>query len=605
MTLSARARETLALVAVVLLVAAVLTVAHLTTVAEVTWRAAGDEARLLARQLFHQTAHALRAAPAAAPDAWRRDPGLRAVLDGMVGYSHVVVYAAVVDPAGRALVHSDPARQGTTLAPQRPADALHAAEALARLVTLLGEPAIYEAGLPLVLGDQPFGTVRVGLSTSLVRRELVAALRRSLAVGAVAVLVALAVGLGAGRALLQVGRRIVRRVGRLARGEWGEDAGLARGDTLGALAAEVNRLGERIQADPGPGAGPAAAAGALDTLEDGVLVLDEHRAVAFANRAAERLLDRPAGALAGRPLSAVLPSGHPLLALEADLFADGGPARNRPLTLGGPGGDPREAAVSGHRLPAAGGPGGAVLVLRDLGPVRAVESLVGYAQKLAALGRLTSGVAHEVKNPLNAMRIHLELLRVRLPDPPPGVVESLEVIAEEIQRLDRVVQGFLRFMRPQDVTLAPVELGPLVADVARVVEAEAGRAGVRTVLEIAPGLPPVTADAELLRQALQNLVANAIQAMPRGGTLTLATGRPSPGEVSVCVRDEGVGIPPEDVERIFRLYYTTKPQGSGLGLALVYRIVQLHDGRIDVDSTVGRGTAMTVTLPLRRERAAA
>ena len=246
-------------------------------------------------------------------------------------------------------------------------------------------------------------------------------------------------------------------------------------------------------------------------------------------------------------------------------------------------------------------PRGGLLVLRDLEPARAVESLLSYSQKLAALGRLTSGVTHEVKNPLNAMRIHLELLRARLAQAgqpaPPEIAENIDVIAHEIQRLDRVVQGFLRFVRPQDLRLAPVDINAVLSDVARVARPEAARAGVEIVLEPGRGLPRVTADSGLIAQASANLVSNAIQAMPGGGTLVVASRRAAPGGVEIRVADQGMGIPPENLEKIFRLYYTTKAGGSGIGLAMVYRIVQMHDGRVDVESTVGKGTTVTLTLP--------
>jgi signal transduction histidine kinase len=486
--LSLRARETLALTTVVLLVVAVATGAHLLSLGQVTLRAAADEGRLLARQLYHQAAHSLAADPSH-PDQWRQDPAIQALAEGMVGYSRTVVYAVVADPAGVVVVSSDPALHGVTLRPRPLVEDVQARGALAMLGALLDAPQVFEAQLPLRLREQPFGTVRVGISTTLVRQELYASLRRSVLLGLVATALAVAVGLGAGRALLQLGHRLVSRVGRLARGErYGGSVELNRQDTMGSLAAEVDRLGEALQA--------------------------------------------------------------------------------------------------GARTPAAG---------RD--PV-IVASLVTYAQKLAALGRLMSGVAHEVKNPLNAMRIHVELLRVRLPGATPEVAGSLQTIAAEITRLDRVVQGFLRFVRPQDLAVEPVDLNALLAEVARLAGPEATRAGVDVALEPDPQLPRVTGDAGLLQQACTNLVLNAIQAMEKGGRLVLGSRRAGSTAVALSFRDQGVGIPPDDLDRIFRLYYSTKEGGSGLGLPIVYRTVQLHDGRIDVASVVGEGTTFTVTLPL-------
>jgi len=127
---------------------------------------------------------------------------------------------------------------------------------------------------------------------------------------------------------------------------------------------------------------------------------------------------------------------------------------------------------------------------------------------------------------------------------------------------------------------------------------EAARAGARIVEDVAPELPPVAGDRELLQQALTNLVTNAIQAMPKGGTVTLGARLGPDGSVEIRIADEGVGIPAQDLEKIFRLYFTTKSQGSGIGLSMVYRIVQMHDGRIDVESEVDRGTVMILTLPV-------
>ena len=594
MALSARARELLGLTLVVLLVVAVATAAHLATLARLTLGNAADEGRLLSRQLLHQAAHVLQAAGATGPAAFREDPSLRALLDGLVGYSRVVVYGAIVDATGRTLLHSDVSLQGHTLPARPPLDDVLTAglPQLGRM--LLGPPQIYEVRLPVRIGERPFGTVQVGVSTSLVRQTLRDALLRSLAFGAGALAVAIALGLGTGRMLLGYLRRIARRVERLARGDAVPEFG--PGDDMGRLAARMQGLGERIQATAGGASDPGEAGS--ERLQNVVMLVDAAGAVVFANANADRLLGRT---LAGRSLAGVLPSGHPLAAMVVAILNGSVAPLHDTVTLPGGTGEPHEWAASGYPLRAETQLRGGLLVLRDLEPARAVESLLSYSQKLAALGRLTSGVTHEVKNPLNAMRIHLELLRARLAQTgqsaSPEIAENIDVIAHEIQRLDRVVQGFLRFVRPQDLRLAPVDVNAVLSDVARVARPEAARAGVEIVLDPGRGLPRVMADSGLIAQASSNLVTNAIQAMPGGGTLVVASRHAEPDGVAIRVVDQGAGIAPENLEKIFRLYYTTKAGGSGIGLAMVYRIVQMHDGRVDVQSTVGKGTTVMFTLP--------
>jgi signal transduction histidine kinase len=589
-----RTREILGLTAVVLLVVAVATAAHLASVARITLGAAADEGRLLSRQLLHQAAYVLKTSGSKGVVALRADPSLRALLDGIVGYSRVVVYGTIVDASERAILHSDPVIEGRTLPQRTPLDDILDADLASLADMLLGPPQIYEVRLPVRLGERPFGTIRVGVSTSLVRQALRDALLRSLALGAGALVLALAVGLGAGRVLLRYLQRIARRVERLARRDAADE--LAPGDDMARIAERMKGLGERIQEATSADAGGAPA----DRLQNAVLLLRPDGTVAFQNPAATALLGQPPGDL---PIAAWLAPEHPVAAMVLALLRVPAAPRHETVTLSAPSGETRECAVSGYPVPGDGATGGALLVLRDLEPVRAVESLVTYSQKLAALGRLTSGVTHQVKNPLNAMRIHLELLRVRLGQAAgtgglsPDVAENLDVIGHEIQRLDRVVQGFLRFIRPQDVRLAPVDLNALLEDLARLARPAAAATDVEIVLDLAPALPRVTADAELITQACTNLVTNAVQAMPGGGTVILASRRAPRGGVEIRVTDQGVGIPPEEVDKIFRLYYTTKPEGSGIGLALVYRIVQMHDGRVDVESIPGKGTTMTVTLP--------
>src|SRR5262245_54211984 len=416
MSLGLRGRQVAALGVAVLLVVAGSTIAHLASVARVALRGAVEEGELLARQLYHQSSRVLAESPQADPKLIQRDPGIRAMLEGIVGYSHTVVYAAIVDPTDRILVHSNPKLNGEILPPQESLDQVKTWLTLRIVASLLKEPHVYEAQVPMRLGDRPFGVVRVGVSTSLLRQELTRAALQSLILAIIALGVVLVVGLGAGHMLLRWLKRFARGMERLGRRQAGA-VDLTRDDELGALAARVNKLGER---------------GILDSLEDAVIVLNARRQVVFCNEPAEALLGKwidSAFAEASEPLQAL---DHPLAPFVAELFEDGIERRNAPVKVPFADGQARELTVSSYRIPGGDRAGGGVLALRDLDPVRAVQSLVTYSQKLAALGRLTSGVTHEVKNPLNAMRIHLELLKARLGNTNPAARENVDVIAHEI-----------------------------------------------------------------------------------------------------------------------------------------------------------------------------
>jgi signal transduction histidine kinase len=175
-------------------------------------------------------------------------------------------------------------------------------------------------------------------------------------------------------------------------------------------------------------------------------------------------------------------------------------------------------------------------------------------------------------------------------------MSHVDVIAAEIRRLDEVVQGFLKFTRPEDLKLQPVNLRALFDEVVPIVRPEADRANVTLVVDC-DGSLEVNGDPGMLRQAFLNLALNACQAMPNGGSLSIKCGRTRRQRVSIVFSDTGSGIQPDHLNRIFDLYFTTRSGGSGIGLSMVYRTVQMHDGEIEVQSTPGKGTAFTVFLP--------
>jgi signal transduction histidine kinase len=271
-------------------------------------------------------------------------------------------------------------------------------------------------------------------------------------------------------------------------------------------------------------------------------------------------------------------------------------------------GGPRRVGVTVHAVPDAASPSpenwGALVTLRDLESRARIGTELETSERLSALTRITAGVAHEVKNPLNSMRLWLENLKESLPAENDASAQAVRVLDNEIDRLDRVVKRFLDFTRPVEMHVDDVPLAPLLAQVAEVARLQIERSNVKLELKLESGMPALRGDAELLRQAILNLALNAVEAMPNGGQLTIRLERRGDSAL-IMVADTGKGIPPEQRGRIFQLFFTTRKGGSGMGLATTFRIVQLHNGSIDFVSEAGKGTAFRIELPLKHGQTAA
>jgi signal transduction histidine kinase len=240
---------------------------------------------------------------------------------------------------------------------------------------------------------------------------------------------------------------------------------------------------------------------------------------------------------------------------------------------------------------------GALLNLRDSESVHRIEDEIELSRRLAAIGRLTSGVAHEVKNPINAIVVHLEVLRQKMKEIDPDTKRHVDVIGSEIQRLDRVVQTLVDFTRPVELRLSDMDLRKVVEDVVLLASPAAERHNVIIERESSQEPMPVRIDSDLVKQAILNIVLNGVQAMPEGGALRI-TGKREGDNAVIMVRDQGAGIPENIRDKIFNLYFTTKSGGSGIGLAMAYRVVQLHHGSLEFTSIMEHGTTFYLRFPL-------
>lgn len=609
MRLSIKTKQVLGVTSTVGAVVVVLSVYYLATLTQISLQESRARAELLLRAIF-QRAQMIVPRAASPYAALREDGGLQAMLEASI-YSRDVTDAAIVDTDGVVVAHLDRTRIGTR-APQREqvSDLLgrNALEQVWIVITDAGRS--LEVRENMTFGTQEFGTIRIGISMLLVGDDLKDALREAAVTLLLALVVATAVAMLLAQIFLRPIHVLKSGLTRLQRGESGITFDLPQ-DEFGDLGTFFSAVSDKLSADRSVLAGQKAnLESVIDRLEDAVAVFSAQGEMLFANPVMRRLLG----------------DGAPEAWRELVQSTVTTRRSHGPLAFGHPaaGGDDRhgEWLVTAHPIEDVDRRLIGVMVMaRNMAYLSQVQSTLRYSHKLTALGKLSAGVAHEVKNPLNAMMIHLELLRQKLsggPRParraaqagpgaavatlPPaldtnGAVEHVNVIASEIKRLDHVLQGFLKFTRPEDLRLQPVRVGDLLEEVARVIEAEAQKAGVHLEMHCGPEVPDINGDAAMLRQALLNLAINATQAMPAGGVLRFKAFAAPDSQVAVVVEDTGAGIKPEHLQRIFDLYFTTREKGTGIGLSMVYRTVQLHDGEIEVQSTPGVGTTFRMLLP--------
>lgn len=333
----------------------------------------------------------------------------------------------------------------------------------------------------------------------------------------------------------------------------------------------------------------ASIASILESIDSGVLTLDNHGNVTTINPAAQALLGGANGGTTRLPQ------------VVRDYLA-GGARGYRQVVV-------KDRQLGLHGSPLVGAHGetiGTVLVLDDLTELRTLEEQIQRAQRLAALGRLAGGLAHEIRNPLGITRAAAQMLQRELVDQA-ALSEYTQVIQTEIDRVDRLIEQLLAYARPAPMQRGPVDISELIERTLTLTRAYAAQHNVALSADVDGTLPPLEGDAELLHQALVNLVLNGINATSQGGEVhvraSVQGAASATSFVVLTVHDTGDGIAPADLPHIFDPFFTTRVDGTGLGLSIVQQIVQEHHGTVDVDSTPGAGTRFTVRLPVLRRSA--
>jgi PAS domain S-box-containing protein len=616
MQLGLRAKLTMVMTALVLLMAAVLSLVFLQQQLQQVLQDSDTRATDLSHEVFSWASHADDDARVMGMRPASEDPQeihdyVRKVFETSDALNSQMTAAlelpsiyevSIVDTNGLVLVSSDPSEEGK-IVPRRPPLSRLVQSPIVRQIRILAGPAqVYEVEYPFVVRKQPFGEVRVAVQTGLLLKNIEAQLRQWVTIALLALVLSTVLAAVVSGAALAPIRDISAQLDRISAGEY--DTGtmtaeqtVERSDELGQVRRKIKRVGQQLR-----GVHEIFSSlrenmnSVMAGLEDGLILFTRDARAVMVSPAAEKFLGAPASQFLGRRVTEIFPAGHPLfeaLRLEGDELREIASETELETHEGS-----RRVGVSVQEIQGAGERMGALVTLRDLDSLESINTQLQVSERLAAVGRITAGVAHEVKNPLNSMRLWLENLKESLPPKTDGLaMQAVKVLDTEIDRLDAVVKRFLDFSRPMDVRLEPTQLADLLKEVLEVARPQLERAHVQVAQLLPIGVPEVFGDRALLKQAILNLVLNAVDAMPNGGQLQLTLNRR--GEMAeITVGDTGKGIPLEHRQKVFQLFFTTRPGGSGIGLASTFRIVQLHNGSIDFTSEIGRGTTFRIELPL-------
>jgi two-component system sensor histidine kinase AtoS len=331
----------------------------------------------------------------------------------------------------------------------------------------------------------------------------------------------------------------------------------------------------------------------VNSVADGIVAVDNQGLVTSINRAAQQMMNAPSERSVGQPYQSLFRPGAKFTSVLLDTLKTGESYIGVDLAHPLPTKILHVSASSSVLRDGGGAMIGAVVVFKDLSENYHLQTQIMRADRLAALGELMAGIAHEIRNPLTSIRGFMQHLQTS--DDIEEWQQYAPLVVRQVDSLNRIITELLEFSRYRPPRIGLVALNALIQEVTMLA---GNKWSTEIALELSPEVPPIEADGEALKQVVLNLVLNAIQATPEGGRITIRTGIRSPDEVTISVRDDGIGIAPDDLEKVFDPFFSTKPTGTGLGLAMVRRIIDAHDGHIEINSTLGLGTDIALRLPL-------
>src|SRR6202522_444469 len=539
---------------------------------------------------------------AAVAQALRSDPALTALMNSAIRYSPTVFDVSIADSEGRALLSTDPTNVDHVLPHRQEYEELESGGLLRQLEVVFGPPRVYNVTLPVDRGGEPFATIRVGVRTTFLRFVVEPWLIAALSYTGVAIVCSLIFAAFLANLALKPIEQIGARLDALALAEAevaGEAASARSGDAVVLVSHKIERIGRRMRnVEEVFSALKENLDQIMTNLQDGILLYTHDARAVLVSDSVERFLGISRAEILGSRLHDVFSRNTRLGRLVRESFdARMALVQEEITTETGRHVEISLDFIHDDRAVYPQESLGALLTLHDVESVREIESDLELSRRLAAIGRLTAGVGHEVKNPINAIVVHLELMRNKLGGSDNKAMRHLEVIESEIQRLDRVVQTLVDFSRPVELQLKEQDLRRVVSAVLMLSSADLETRDVHVQSDLPDHPVLAKVDADLLKQALLNVVLNGAQAMAEGGKLQVRLAEAGRMEI-LSIHDQGSGIPDDVRDKIFDLYFTTKKDGSGIVLAMTYSIVELHNGSIEVESDATHGTTFTLRFPL-------
>ena len=527
------------------------------------------------------------------------DRDLNSTLETVVRNWPLVYDAAVVDADGKAILHSKHDMVGKVVPDRLSFQRVQQTGFRKQLKLVYSPPTVYDVRTPLLLNGTAFGSVRVGISTVFLKSEITPFLQRAIVYCCAAILLSLILAAGLSRLALGPLERISQDLDSVSAGNTVvPDTHEAPEDEYGMVTLKIAHLGRQMRDTKEIfSALKDNVDQIMANLQDGLMLFTRDLRVVLVSASVERFLGRPRRDLLGRTVNEIFSSNTPIGALVIESFhlRRGFAQREVESTAG------KRAQLALDFIQEGRAQIGALLTMRDSESVRRIGDEIEASRRLSASGRITRGVAHEVKNPINAIVLHLQLLQNKLQQAEPDTRRHMDIIDNEIHRLDRVVQILVDFTRPRDLRLEQIDFRRVLEDVAQLAEPDAAQHGVTVQLDLPNEPLTATADSDFMKQAVLNVVLNGVQAMPDGGELSLRAYQQD-GVIVTEIHDQGAGIPPDLQEKIFELYFTTKKEGSGIGLAQTYQIMQWHYGSVEFESANGNGTTFRLCLPLVETR---